>query len=1518
MPVRIPVEATRLEQSIIDQVRSAGRKIGKKGGINLGTSAKSIESLSQPLGRITGKADQFTKSMEAANARVLAFGASVGVLSAVTKGFKDLVTTTIEVEKSLASINAIMGAASNELERFKKTIFDVARNTEQSFATVAEAALEFSRQGLSAQKVVERLNDSMILARLSGLGASEAVAGLTAAINSFNSIGIKSSEVLNKLSAAAASAAVSERDLIEGIKRSGAVAIQAGVEFDELVGVISAVQEKTARGGAVIGNSFKTIFTRLQSLEKLKTMRDLGVEVTDASGAVLSATKLITNLGQTIKNLPSAERLQIAENLVGKFQVAPFLAILEDMSRETSRFAEITQVAGTATDEAYTRNIALNKTLAAAINEAGVNLKELANTLGEIGVTESLKNILGFFNSLVTGIKNVLEGEGIGSDFARGIVKGIGNIISGPGLAIFAAIIAKLTLDLIKFGGASLKTFFGIGSAAKQIAQTQGQIAATLLNNKAVQDQILKIENSTLTVEQKRVAQTQYFTAALNTQLATMQKMQAIAARVAPGVVRGTTGGRKAAGGFIPNFDAVRGYGSEQVDINRGVGGAPPSARPVTIPNFAFGNGKRGTITANTSEFIVPNFAGGGSAIFNQDMVKSMGLPSGARKIGAAGGYIPNFAKSKGRKVAMPKVVTAANYFYLVPDTTVRGQKLGPRTIDGQKIDGGKAFGLRREALETASDGDENLLAKNVTNSLIRHTKRWVNKLHPLGRKVSTQEVRSGFEHTRGAKGAMAGAIGSAFEVGITKALDYKAAAREKGGDFDVRGGTNLAKVQELFGFPPGQTTGDFKVAVSPDSIISFYKKVIKERRLGTGPMSGTEKEANIKTVARQEIRRENKGMFQEGSNVPKMKFRSRVDAMLRKREKEIAPQWNYAGGYIPNFANASPLAEAIQRESQAGLPINQIRINQTSRLRNAGNPMGLAVTNMRDEPTGKVPNFAKKPMGGEMGAVSGDLMMKFMGLTMAAQMLQGMFSQMGEETSNFSKGMGEATNAVMMMAMMAMMGGGKMGFAPLAAGPWSQKGGSMIGSGMAVFGGGGGATRKNPMTGMVDSRTRAAGAGRLAKVGGGLRVAGGVGLKGISLFGRLLPVIGQLLFAFQALSGVVKMFGGDLGGSIKEFLTPLGVALNLVDTPAEKTAKALDKLGDQAYKTALASGFQETAFDDFFKNIRRAAAEENVRAQLGDKVEKDEDALAKKLKLDTQREAVKAVEDDVMEGLGVKMVVGTFNTPGQAGRDEFTATFAGDLSREEIRKKIDDTIAARRTALPQSTIMTNPKNFTTFRESTRRREEEERFQEEIAEKRREAQTIMRTGSIDEVEEFIREGDVTGILSATQKVALGQLRSTALGAFGSREENQALADIANMGGDTTKQQERMIAAFDPEEAKLYKEIQDEIRTGKLTELEVEEKINAFLARRAKKTKAETQQAKIQESLAKARLKNMVELTTLQVKMTTQADLEAKTKLSLLSTSAKEKVELQAQVEARKRQRLGRGNQSKDYRARGLQ
>ena len=1146
MPIKVPVTQTGLEASIEAAAKSAGRKLK----INLGTSAKSIEGLSQPLGRITGKADQFTKSMEAANARVLAFGASVGVLSAVTRGFQQLVTTTIDVEKRLTAINSILGGTASQLDSFKKTIFDVAKNTEQSFGTVADAALELSRQGLKAEEVTKRLNDSLILARLSGLGASEAVAGLTAAINSFNREGVTSAEVLNKLSAAAVSAAVSERDLIEGIKRSGSVAIQAGVSLDELVGVITAVQTKTARGGAVIGNSFKTIFTRIQSLDKLQTMQNLGVQVTDLNGDVLSGTKLIENLAKALSSVPDARRLQIAENLVGKFQVAPFLAILDDYNSKTSTAIKVTKISQKATTEAYERNKVLSQTLSAAINSTVVSVQQLAETLGKIGVTDNLKGILTFFNNLVSGLQDLLDGDSLGSKFAKGIVAGIGNVLSGPGLAIFGAIIAKLTIDLAKFGVGSLQTFFGLNKAAKEQATLQGQIASTLLGNKGIQDTILKIENSTLSVEQKRAAQTKFFTTALNEQLAVMTRMQAIAAKVTPGVFSRTRGGKgRAAGGFIPNYNAVMGYGSEQADISRGVGGAPSSAKPVSIPNFNFGGGQKGTMVANTSEYMVPNFAGtGGSAIFNQEMVASLGLPSGAKKIGAAGGYIPNFAKSK----KLPKRVDASRYFYLVPDMNVRGKPLGEKTVDKQKIGGGIAYGLKREEIAKISDGEENVLSKNISSAIFKNTTAFIQKLKPLGRDVNQSQIEQGFDTTRGAKGALRGAIGAAFEVGITKALDYKAAIREKGGDFDVRGGINLERVRKLFGFPTAQNTGDLKVGISPDNIVSFYKKVIKEERAGA--FGATEKKMNARALATQEVRRERPELFKKGSNTPLHSQRGVVESLMNARLPSVQKRFNFAGGYIPSFAG--PLQEAVARETAAGLPINQVRINQDASLRNSANPMGLAVTNTRDEPTGAIPNFAKKATPDQATDAMGGLVGKLLAVQIGFSALSGLLGEVTEKNSALSTGL-TILNAAVSAAFAAQAFGGAKGI---------MGGVRNLGSTFSLGRGRGGTM---------------AGKGSLAMMRGGRSVSTGLGMM------RGAGAVGAAKGGATALMGGLKV----AGGALLRFAGPIGAVAStalLVNKGlnALNGSTAAAKLGQEALGRAAENAAMELA-DLRFKGQR-------------------------------------------------------------------------------------------------------------------------------------------------------------------------------------------------------------------------------------------------------------------------------------------------------------------------------------------
>ena len=938
MPIQVPVTQTGLEASIQAAAQRAGRNLK----IDLGVSSRSIGALSQPLGKITGQADQFTKSMEAANARVLAFGASVGVLSAVAQGFKQIITVTIQVEKRLADINSVLGAHAAQLNKFKNDIFSVAKETGNSFQTVSEAALELSRQGLKSDEVLRRLKDSMILSRLSGLDAASAVEGLTAAVNSFSKEGVTTSDVLNKISKTAAAFSVSERDLIEGFKRSASVAQQAGVSLDELGGIITAVQQKTARGGAVIGNAFKTIFTRIQRPDSLAALQDIGAAVTDAQGGILPATKLIENLAVKMKGLNDIQVANITEKIGGGFQVGPLIAALDDITSKTSTFKGATEAMATAGGEAYKRNTALNQTLAASINMATVNLQELANTLGEIGVTDSLKNILSFFNSFATNVKDVLQGEGLGSDFAKGLVKGISAVLSGPGLLLFGAIIAKLAINFVQFGAVALKTFFNIGSAAKEIGAIQSTIASTLLNNKSIQTQILALEGN-------RVAQAQFFSTALNTQLATMEKMRTIAASIAPVVYGATTGAGKprAAGGYMPTVMA------EANDISKGVGGARSSDRPVIVPNFAFGGGKTGTMVANTGEHIVPNYNGGsGSAIFNRDMVGRMGLPNGAQKIGAAGGFIPNFAAAP---KDFGKYLSSQNK--KPEDILGTLGKPAPRKAGNlDKVWRGDVGGLRA-SYESLSETDRRNL--NVQS-----------KQQSQEKNISQKSGKYGFIYPD----ALGSSIVQNYNTPAGNVVKSIPIQTNPSGYLykEIRDGlvNSSLKYASNLGFNPDIVNEQkFKNLIdknlNPGSIESAYGTVFEsafQASIGSDQKSNTSWDLpNKDSISSLIGKMKSTGVLGSasagGQALASVSVADFKNALHLDNLKSIDAKVAYtvgkkaSSGYIPNFAD--PLNEAISREIGAGVNPSQVYIDQNNSLKGPMNPSGLMVANRRDEPSG-------------------------------------------------------------------------------------------------------------------------------------------------------------------------------------------------------------------------------------------------------------------------------------------------------------------------------------------------------------------------------------------------------------------------------------------------------------------------------------------------------------------------------------------------------------------------------------
>ena len=355
-------------RSLANVEKSVKKAIGRIEGISArgGLLAKNYV---QPLGQITGAADEFTKSLEASNARVIAFGASAGIIYNVQRALTASVGAAINLEKQLADINVILNETNVGLRRFGDELFNIAKNTGQTFNNVSEAALEFARQGLAVEETLKRTRDAMILVRLSGLDVKSSVESITATLNSFNQTVINSTELVNKLANVDAAFAVSSADLAEAIRRVGSSAQDSNVNIDQLIALVTTAQQVTARGGSVIGNSLKTIFTRLQRPQVIADLEAFGIAVKDQSGAMLDTMTVLQNFANTYDKLAPSQKAVTAELVGGVFQINVLKAALGDLGKQYSIYDRALNVSLTSTDQAIARNELLNKTLSTLVNE---------------------------------------------------------------------------------------------------------------------------------------------------------------------------------------------------------------------------------------------------------------------------------------------------------------------------------------------------------------------------------------------------------------------------------------------------------------------------------------------------------------------------------------------------------------------------------------------------------------------------------------------------------------------------------------------------------------------------------------------------------------------------------------------------------------------------------------------------------------------------------------------------------------------------------------------------------------------------------------------------------------------------------------------------------------------------------------------------------------------------------------------------------------------------------------------
>ena len=882
----------------------------------------STKQISQALGRITGQASEFQKSLDASTARVFAFGATTAVLNGVTQSFKKLVATTIEVEKRLIEINSIFQATDVQFNKFRNSIFQVAKETGQAFNTVAEGAAELARQGLSAEETAKRLKASLVLTRISGLDAEKSVKALTAAINGFTSAGLNANQIVNKMVAVDTAFAVSAQDLAEAFSRAGSTAEDAGVSFDQLLGLVTAVEQKTARGGAVIGNAFKSIFTRLQRGTTIEELKELGVQI-DAS---MSGVQKLSALSNAIENIADPTVVsKIKELAGGVFQINVVSAALKDLSSDTSIFQKAATTASKATNEAFEKNEALNKSLASQINALIQGVTSLAEKIGKLTFGPLLENLVGIATKFTEFLDKALDPEK-GNIFIKGIFKAIGAFMGGPAVVLVTAAFAKIAKLVAKFAIEGLRSLFAMGTQAEKIKNIEAGLVGLLQKDESLRNMILSTTATQAQKEQAVLAAIQRENQLLTTQAALMRQIATSAAARGVGGFNAGTGlfGGKKGKPFAVGGRVTGGSGTKD-DVPAMLTAGEFVMQKSAVNKFGqpfMEDINQGRLGFNRGGF-VPNYAKF-KTLRTSDSTKNIekGLKDGKYdKDDAIAAKALIAKRKKGQKGATKPIdVLASSFAFIVPSpsagSSANAYKKGQAKVGGvlypyRITDSIRTFAPSIKGLDAKAEPYDSKIERKISSGVTDAATQYANLISvPKGvNKADRSDIkrRLGQGGQRGAFGAIRGAVGAAFEAAVFSALGLEEFRAAKGGaDWDVR---NLSRVgngelAQLLG-TGSMAHGDMKVGSSPDTVASFVGKILRH-------------------VDRYK---------------PEME---RV-----RKEKEAAKTKRAKGGIIPNYAMGRRM------------PDSKIRVHRDMMT---GEP--LAVTNIDDEPRGLRDAVARERAG--------------------------------------------------------------------------------------------------------------------------------------------------------------------------------------------------------------------------------------------------------------------------------------------------------------------------------------------------------------------------------------------------------------------------------------------------------------------------------------------------------------------------------------------------------------------------
>lgn len=264
-----------------------------------------------------------------------------------------------EYDAALTDISYTTEGTKEQISDMGKSYVQLAKDMSTSVEDSMKVASIYANLQTSSEEVMQSVKPTLLLANATGADASNASDQIQGILEQFD-IGTDQAEhvvdVLENISSnLKEDFGKAINNVTEGVSAVGQTAADAGFTFEQLAAMIGKVSEKTRDSGSEIGNSLKTMLTRISKASSLTdevdnetiskaaaALHEAGVEVYEQDGTFRNFLTILSELNEEWDTLSDAKKAKISYEVAATRQTNRFKVMMDSLTDSMQMAEDVT------------------------------------------------------------------------------------------------------------------------------------------------------------------------------------------------------------------------------------------------------------------------------------------------------------------------------------------------------------------------------------------------------------------------------------------------------------------------------------------------------------------------------------------------------------------------------------------------------------------------------------------------------------------------------------------------------------------------------------------------------------------------------------------------------------------------------------------------------------------------------------------------------------------------------------------------------------------------------------------------------------------------------------------------------------------------------------------------------------------------------------------------------------------------------------------------------------------------